>query len=191
MSTVFVDVDTQLDFICAAGALYAPGAEQIITAVGRLTGYATANGIKVISTTDAHAENDREFEVWKPHCVSGTAGQRKIGASLLAERYVLENAGATLDRAAVTATKQVILEKQHVDCFTNAHLAELLGLLNVKSAVVYGLVTEVCVRLAAEGLAACGVQVTIVRDAVQPFVPEERGAGTERACAARGQDSDR
>ncbi len=36
--TVFVDVDTQIDFVYPAGALYAPGAETIVPALVRRTG---------------------------------------------------------------------------------------------------------------------------------------------------------
>jgi len=36
MSAVFFDVDTQLDFLYPAGALYVPGAESIVTRVAAL-----------------------------------------------------------------------------------------------------------------------------------------------------------
>ena len=58
MKTVFVDVDSQLDFLYPAGALYVPGAERIVPAIARLNQFAAGRGVPVISTTDAHAEND-------------------------------------------------------------------------------------------------------------------------------------
>ena len=36
MTTVYMDVDTQLDFLCPAGALYVPGAETIVETVAAL-----------------------------------------------------------------------------------------------------------------------------------------------------------
>jgi len=72
MSTVFFDVDTQLDFLLPAGALYAPGAERIIPTIARLNRWAGEHSIAVVSTMDAHAENDPEFARWRPHCVVGT-----------------------------------------------------------------------------------------------------------------------
>jgi nicotinamidase/pyrazinamidase len=36
MKTVFVDVDTQIDFLFPAGALYVPGAERLLPAIARL-----------------------------------------------------------------------------------------------------------------------------------------------------------
>src|SRR5437764_15358630 len=77
MTTVFFDVDTQNDFVLPAGALYVPGAEKIIPVVGRLNQCAADRGHRVISTVDAHTENDPEFRTWRPHCVLGTCGQQK------------------------------------------------------------------------------------------------------------------
>src|SRR3954454_24978720 len=80
---VFFDVDTQIDFLFPAGALYVPGAERIVKNLGALTRFAAANRFQIISDTDAHAENDPEFKTWRAHCVIGTAGQQKPTNTLL------------------------------------------------------------------------------------------------------------
>jgi nicotinamidase/pyrazinamidase len=54
MSAAFFDIDSQLDFLYPAGALYVPGAERIVPAIASLNRYAAAHGIPVVSTTDAH-----------------------------------------------------------------------------------------------------------------------------------------
>ncbi len=93
------------------------------------------------STVDAHTENDPEFQSWPPHCVAGTAGQQKPGATLLEKRAIVPNvADAPLPDA-----PQIILEKQTTDCFTNVNLARLLQKLGAARFVVYGVVTEICV----------------------------------------------
>ena len=46
MKTLFFDIDSQIDFIFPAGALYVPGAEQIIPA-SRLNRYAASHNIPV------------------------------------------------------------------------------------------------------------------------------------------------
>ena len=71
MNTIFIDIDTQLDFLYPAGALYVPGAERLIPALTRLTQYAAQHGIPLVSTVDAHAEDDIEFRTWPKHCVAG------------------------------------------------------------------------------------------------------------------------
>ncbi len=59
MKTVFFDIDTQIDFVYPAGALYVPGAERILPIVGELNRRAPV----LISTMDAHSEDDPEFQI--------------------------------------------------------------------------------------------------------------------------------
>lgn len=151
MKQVFFDIDTQIDFLFPAGALYVPGAEKLIPAIGRLNQYAIKHRIPVISTMCAHTENDPEFLQWPPHCIVGTAGQQKPAATL---------AG------------QSILEKQQIDLFSNPRLPDLIREWEADEYVVYGVATEHCVRLAAFGLLATGKPVTVFEDAIQHLNPE-------------------
>jgi len=164
MRTVFFDVDTLIDFVFPAGALYAPGAEHRLGAVAALTRYAAAHGIPVISTADAHAENDPEFRSWPAHCVKGTLGQRKPEATLLENRVVIP-ADAAWPVPALA--QQVIIEKRTLDCFDSPHLRPLLDGLAADRYVVYGFVTEYCVRYAALGLLGTGRRVELAKDAIQ------------------------
>jgi nicotinamidase/pyrazinamidase len=164
MRSVFFDVDTQLDFLYPAGALYVPGAESIVPQVAALNRYAAEHGIPVVSTMDAHAEDDPEFREWPPHCVVGTAGQQKPASTLLEPRATIRSEHQDFD---LKDARQILLEKQSVDCFTNPNLPALLDQLNVKSCVVYGVVTEICVKNAALGLLKAGLNVKLVTDAVR------------------------
>jgi nicotinamidase/pyrazinamidase len=150
MNTVFFDVDTQLDFLYPAGALYVPGAEAIVPALGRLTTYAATHGIPIVSTMDAHTGADPEFAAWPHHCVAGCLGQRKPEVTLTGSRG-----------------RQYFITKQNVDCFTSAALLPLLADLQADHYVVYGVVTEVCVRHALRGLLATGKRVTVLADAIK------------------------
>lgn len=164
MTTVFFDVDTQIDFMFPAGALYVPGAETIIERVSALNRYAASHGIPVVSTMDAHAENDPEFQSWPHHCVTGALGQRKPAATLLEKFAVVPNAPCELKLEGV---QQILLEKQVLDCFTNRNLPALLARFAADRYVVYGVVTEICVKLAAFGLLKTGKRVELVTDAVR------------------------
>ena len=161
MPTVFFDVDTQMDFLFPAGALYVPAAEHLVPLIAQLNHHAFARRIPLISTVDAHAENDAEFSRWPPHCVAGTLGQRKPECTLLPQRAVVPG-----------IAPQMILEKQSVDCFTSPHLPGLLAALAVDRCVVYGVVTEICVLNAARGLRARGYPVEIVTEALQELSRE-------------------
>jgi nicotinamidase/pyrazinamidase len=164
MNTVFVDVDTQIDFMYPTGALYVPGAEKILPAVVRLNSLARSRGFPVISTADAHTENDPEFKKWASHCVAGTLGQRKPAATLLEPRRTIPSTPGSVDPAGAA---QIILEKQALDCFTNPNLPALLQRLAADRYVVYGVVTEYCVRSAAMGLLKTGARVELVTDAIR------------------------
>ncbi len=175
MKTVFVDVDTQIDFMFPAGALYVRGAERLLPAIARLNQFAVAQGVPLISTTDAHSENDPEFAQWPPHCVAGTTGQLKPAETLVAERVTLgSQAGAEIEMA-----PQVIVEKQVLDVFSNPNFPALLKKLGADRYVVYGVATDYCVRCAVTGLLATGKLVALVTDAIAGV---NREAG-ERAIA--------
>ena len=148
MKTVFFDIDTQIDFMYPAGALYVPGAEKILPAVAALNRRAPF----VISTMCAHSEDDPEFLQYPHHCVVGTTGQLKPCATLLEKS---------------DPPRQVLLEKQELDCFSSPRLLPLLDELQPERCVVYGVVTEICVRFAAFGLLKTGRRVELVTDAVQ------------------------
>ncbi len=162
MKTVFFDVDTQIDFLFPAGALYVPGAENILACLTGLTRFAAANGLQILSTADAHSEDDREFGAWRPHCVIGTVGQTKASGTLLPRALVLPSAETPLENAG--AHPQILIEKQNIDCFTNPNLHPLLKMLNPERYIVYGVVTEVCVAKAALGLLKTGARVELVTD---------------------------
>lgn len=181
MKTAFFDVDTQLDFLYPAGALYVPGAETIVKSLAELTNFAVANQIQIVSTMDAHTEDDPEFKSWKPHCVAGTNGQQKAAVTLLNKRTVLTDAAEAKDGA------QIIVEKQNLDCFTNPNLKPLIHLLKADRFVVYGVVTELCVQCAAFGLLGLGASVELVTDAIKSLSPTAERDVMERFQAQGGQ----
>ena len=164
MKTVFVDVDTQIDFLYPAGALYVPGAERLLPRLAEVNRYAAAHGIPVVSTVDAHAENDPEFRDWSPHCVVGTAGQQKPCGTLLEKRVVVPSTESGYE---IDGAQQIIVEKQWVDMFAGGNLASILERLNADRWVVYGVVTEYCVRAAVMGLLKTGKPVEVLSDAIQ------------------------
>lgn len=177
MKTVFFDVDTQLDFLYPAGALYVPGAEKIVGQIASLNQFAGAQGIPVISTMDAHAESDPEFQSWPAHCVAGTIGQQKPASTLLERRVVIANRPGEI---AINGAQQILIEKQALDCFTAMNLRAILDQLDAERYVVYGVAADVCVKFAAEGLLKTGKRVELVTDAVRGL---SETAVTEMAAA--------
>jgi len=58
---VFLDVDTQVDFMSPRGRLYVPHAEEIIPNLAKLMLWARDHRIPIISSADTHAPDDPEF----------------------------------------------------------------------------------------------------------------------------------
>src|SRR5205807_1816305 len=102
-------------------------------------------------------------------CVAGSWGQRKAASTLLEKFVVVPNATCDAD---VIGARQILLEKQTIDCFTNVNLAGILQQLAADRYVVYGVVTEICVKLAAFGLLKTGRRVELVTDAVRALSEE-------------------
>ena len=181
MSAAFFDIDSQLDFLYPAGALYVPGAERIVPAIARLNRYAAANGIPVVSTTDAHTEDDPEFRIWPHHCVAGTWGQRKAETTLLDRRVVVPNRPCSV---AIDGARQIIVEKQTVDVFAAENLKVVVERLGAERFVVYGVVTEICVFYAVRGLLKTGKPVAIVTDAIETLKAADSEQALAECCAA-------
>jgi nicotinamidase/pyrazinamidase len=181
----FFDIDTQLDFVTAGGALCGPGAERLIPAIAALNTWAGEHKIPLISTTDAHPENAAEFRIWPPHCVAGTFGQQKPSATLLTKRAILPYDPAfdlaTLD----TTAAQIIVEKNDLDMFTNPHVPALLSKLGVTECVVYGVFIDYCVKCAIMGLLRSRRRVSLVTDA-SASISSEAGDQVIREFIAAG-----
>ena len=187
MKAVFFDVDTQLDFMYPAGALYLPGAEKIVPNIAMLNWFAATQCFPLVSTVDAHTENDREFCIWPPHCIAGTLGQNKPAATLLNRRVVIPNHRPMLaPNAAPDAAQQFLVEKQVNDCFTNTNLPALLKYWDADRYVVYGVATEICVQCALDGLLQTGRRVELVTDAIQHLDGAAAEAMIQRFLAAGG-----
>ena len=165
---VFVDVDTQIDFMLPDGNLYVPGAERIIPNLQRVTAYAAERGIPVVSSVDAHSPNDPEFQQFPPHCVKGTPGQEKLPQTLLSQRIVIPNERQELPQGErLPGIQQWILEKQTFDVSSNVNFASLLDKLDAGQFIVFGVATEYCVRLAVKGLLERSQRVALLLDGIR------------------------
>lgn len=182
MKTVYFDIDTQIDFLFPAGSLYVPGAQQLIPALRRLNHHAAKHGHPLVSSMCAHTEDDAEFKQWPPHCVIGTVGQRKPAETLLEKRAVI---GIVPGDYQTHGAQQILFEKNQFDITSSPNFRPLVTRLAADRYVVYGVVTEYCVRLAALALLEMGKPVSLVTDAIQTLGAED-SVKTLNEFAARG-----
>lgn len=156
---LYFDIDTQIDFMFPAGSLYVPGAEKLLPRIAELN----REGV-VISTTDAHTEDDPEFNQWPPHCIVGTVGQTKPTMLLREKRVVIPSHPCQPE---VAGADQIIIEKQHLSLFTNPHTEAIIRALDPTECIVYGVVTEYCVKQCVDGLRERGYNVRVVHEATK------------------------
>lgn len=177
---VFWSVDVQADFMLPGGKLYVSGAEKLIPNIQRLVSAALASGTLVVSSGDAHTHDDPEFANFPPHCVAGTPGARILPEALGERVCTIPNDASQKLPADILRCPQILLQKQTLDVFDNPHTGELVDLLGPDAEyVVFGVVTEFCVRCAAKGLLERGRRVSIVTDAIETLSPEASGRTLE------------
>jgi len=144
---VFLDIDTQYDFMHPRGKLYIPGAERLVPNLKRLFKIAKKKNISLISSLDTHRKNDPEFKDFPPHCVGGTQGHKKIKETL------------------VKKTKQIFILKHTIDIFSNPEIKVVLRPYRI--AYVFGVALDYCVKAACLGLVNSGIKTYLVKDATK------------------------
>lgn len=180
MTTLFWDVDTQVDFIMPDGKLAVPGAESLIPVLAALTDYAHDHGIRIVASADDHDIGHAEISdhpdwsvTFPPHCMRGTDGQRRIAATTLRNPLVIHP--VPLDPAAVARSVRdhdgdILLNKPGTDVFRwNPSAGVVLDALDPDRVVVYGVATDICTRAAVNGIVARrpDAEVTVIVDAIR------------------------
>lgn len=180
---VFLDVDTQVDFMLPHGSLCVPGAVDLIPNLKRLMNCAREQGIPVISSADAHPPDDPSFREWPPHCVVGTPGQRRISETDFGDATVIANRPDAFSPPREWKG-QFIVEKQEYDVSTNANFDRILEALGPRRFVVFGVATDYCVLWSVRSLLKRGLEVDLVTDAIKGIKPEGEAQALEEMATA-------
>ena len=171
---VFWEVDTQADFMLPSGKLYVPGAERLLPIIRRLTDAARQGRVLLISHGCYHAKDDPEFKIFPPHCIKGTPGSAYVPEALTEKVVTIPNDAKAKLPSDLSQYQQIHLEKQTLNIFESRHADELVKRLGDDTEfVVFGVVTEYCVRFAAKGLLERGHQVSVVKDAIETLKAED------------------
>ncbi|HET9133287.1 MAG TPA: isochorismatase family protein [Gemmatimonadales bacterium] len=195
MTTIYWDVDTQIDFIHADGKLAVPNGEAILGALKRVTEHAHTHGIRIVATADDHDVGHAEISdapdwqtTFPPHCMRGTIGQLKVFETELRNPLVIHAVRQPADelhRAVSTYDGDILLLKPGTDVFRwNPNAIGVLEALHPDRIVVYGVATDICVKAAIEGLRRLRpeAELLVVTDAVAALDP----AAGEALLAAWG-----
>jgi nicotinamidase/pyrazinamidase len=173
LNSILWCVDPQKDFMLPGGNLYVPAAEKLLPHIRRLVNVARDGRAFLVSHGCFHTVDDPEFKMFPSHCVKGTTGADFIPEALSDDYVRVSNEpGSSLPKDFLRK-QQVILEKQTLDIFESRHANALLERLdrNVQF-IVFGVVTEYCVKLAAKGLLERNRKVCVVSDAIETLSAE-------------------
>jgi nicotinamidase/pyrazinamidase len=171
---IFWEVDTQADFMLPGGKLYVSGAERLLPNIRRLTDAARQGRVFLVSHGCYHTKDDPEFKTFPPHCIKGTPGSAVVPEALAEKVVTVPNEPTATLPHDPFQYQQIHLEKQTLDVFESRHADELVKRLGKDTEfVVFGVVTEYCVRLAAKGLLERGHRVAVVKDAIETLKAED------------------
>jgi len=145
--TAIVVVDMQKDFCYEKGALFiGKSAKEIIPKVKELLERASLAEILTIFTQDWHEEDDEELNLWPKHCV-----KRSEGAEIVNE-------------LANFAEKSEIVRKHRYSAFFETDLEEILHRNGIKTLVIVGVATNICVMHTASDAFMRGFSVVVPHD---------------------------
>lgn len=185
--TIFIDIDTQNDFILNGGALTAK-AEDIIPALRRITEFAASNGIPILASQDTHTPDDPEFADFPPHCVKGTKGYAKINETTLPAAIRISMKPEAHDwKEETDSHKQMIFEKNNLDIFTNPNFEKAVMESGADKYVVYGIATEYCVKIVVMGLLKRGKKTAVVTDVIKAIDKTAGKTALDEMAAAGAQ----
>lgn len=141
-------VDMVNDFCKPGGAMVLPGYERLVPPQLRVIEAARASDVPVLWVHDAHRPNVRQDREWlkrTPHCTEGTWGVE-----------VIEDLGARPD--------EIHIVKRRYSSFFQTDLDVTLKDLKVHQLVVFGVVTNICVRSTVHDAFFNGYQVIVPHD---------------------------
>lgn len=163
-------VDMLNDFIESKGALYCGAASRAIIPFirGRLAAF-RKNDDLVVYLQDFHEKNDKEFDRFPPHCVSGTWG------------------GEIIPELSPVAG-DIIIPKSRFSGFYGTDLENVLIAAGIERVEVVGVCTSICVMDTVGGLANRGYEITVPQQGVADFDPEFHRFALKRMQQTYGAD---
>ncbi len=184
-----VVVDMQNDFVREGAPLGVPDARSTIPAQRRLIETFRARGRPIVYTRFLSHEDDNLLWLWSPECHPRTRacwpGHER--------RYA--DADGPLDCAAVVdelapAPGDIVIDKYGYGAFHDTDLDDRLEAVGIRSLVVVGTVTQICVEETAREAFHHGYRTTVVLDAVSSFAPDLHAATLENLAMKFGWVAD-
>ncbi|MFO0973243.1 MAG: isochorismatase family cysteine hydrolase [Phycisphaerae bacterium] len=162
---VLLDLNTQCDYLLPSGAAPVVNRAGLISNIRKLFEWARSCGVPVISSLNAHRP-DEPVNGMPRHCVDRTPGQKKLPFTLLPRRILLDGDN-TLDlpHDLLGRYRQVVFAKRSRDLLSNPKADRLLTEMPESHVIIFGVLTEYCVKATVLGLLTRRRNVVVVSDA--------------------------
>ena len=155
MAHAVLVIDMQRGFLEEGHPLYCgPEARAVIPKVRALIERELAAGATLFFTADTHDPDDREFQMFPPHCIRGT-----------------EEVEIIPELADLTA-KGTLIPKRRYSAFFETDLAEKLAAFKPEKLVFCGVCTDICVMHSVADARNRDFVVEVYTDCVASFDPE-------------------
>jgi len=166
---IFLDVDTQYDFMHKNGRFYVAGAESIILNLKKITDFAKKNMVRVVASKDNCIRNN---SCANPKTLQGQSirlfnSYHKIPETMMTNFFNVPNKKLSETKAIQIKEKnRLLIEKEGHSIFSNPNLKSIVK--GTEKAYVYGVATDYCVKAAVLGLRDMGIKTYVVKDAIKP-----------------------
>jgi len=175
---IFWDVDTQFDFMKPQGALYVPGAEEIIGKVGEVRRFALESGYSILSDVDWHRMDNPEISeqpdmktTFPPHCMAGTPGAERVGdlGDVPIDCVEIDEVDMAQLRKLIRKDQfHIVIRKQSLNVFDNPNTHKLVDLVHPEHVIVFGVALDCCVYYVLSELSKHkGVKLSLLTDATK------------------------
>ncbi|MBV9564082.1 MAG: cysteine hydrolase [Bradyrhizobium sp.] len=168
-------VDMQNDFVREGAPLEVPDARKTIATIRRLMHGFRSRGRPVIYTRFLSRQCDNLLWLWSPQCRPDIRCCWKGHERSYADGGPTRDCSAVIDQLA-PAEGELCVDKYGYGAFHGTKLNAKLKERGVRSLVVVGTVTQICVEETARQAFHHGYQTTIVSDGVSSFAPDLHAA---------------
>lgn len=150
-------VDMLNDFCKEGGCMVLQEGLEAVAPIANLIDQARTHGVPVIYINDCHrpGKYDKEFDKRAPHCIDGTWGAQVIDELAPQEQ-------------------DYCIKKRRFSGFYQTDLDLVLRELGIKTVVVTGVVTNICVRSTCHDAFFLGYNVVVPTDCVRATGPREQ-----------------
>ena len=167
---LLIVIDTQVGFT-RRGNLASQRTTAAVPRIRRIVEEEMAAGTPIVFTKDSHVENDREFEMFPPHCIVGTE-----------EHDLVEELREFEDDAAA------VIEKTRYSAFYGTELEKVLEQHQPDEVHMVGVCTDICVLHTAADLRNRDYRVVIRSEGVETFdAPGHEGEEVNRFALAHAE----